>query len=55
MKNSVANQIYMSENQLFNMVSKLFDLVFFMEYIPSGEFMYLRVSEAAKKTGFIDR
>ncbi len=49
MKNSVANQIYMSENQLFNMVSKLFDLVFFMEYIPSGEFMYLRVSEAAKK------
>ena len=53
MKNSVANQIYMSENQLFNMVSKLFDLVFFMEYIPSGEFMYLRVSEAAKKMALL--
>ncbi|MBO8155788.1 MAG: EAL domain-containing protein [Bacillaceae bacterium] len=43
------NQIIFNEEQLFEMFTKLFDIVFLMKYVPPDDFRYHRVSYTAKK------
>lgn len=43
------SQIVFKEEQLFEMFTKLFDIVFLMKFIPPNDFRYQRVSQSAKQ------
>ncbi|WP_102026362.1 GGDEF domain-containing phosphodiesterase [Salirhabdus sp. Marseille-P4669] len=47
--NPQTKKITFSEDDMFDIFTTLFDIIFIMKYIPPNDFQYIKVSESAKK------
>jgi diguanylate cyclase (GGDEF)-like protein len=49
MTNDPQNKLLFNEDELFQIFTSLFDIVYLMKHVPPHDFMYVKVSDSAKK------